>query len=1068
MVQTAVPIATLENTGSHWGVTGAASAHEALADASDASYVMSAGHASAVLRLSMGALLRPHVRATAFAFTVRWALTAGAFATPPVVRLLDDATEEWVRVYATASLTAPAVGSPADATYTIPSNLIRGHRSDGGVYDFGDTGVEIQAPNGASGGAELRVYRAFEELEDVYPFSTQTTDIRVQRTGSVWEIVDVAGAIPGGSGTWTTAPQLGEVLDSANVGATAVYLAGFLPSSGTLPKVIGIKSGTPQIGGFTLNGNNFTSKPSAFWKSGTVSSPGAIKMIDKLLIRSEATGSSVRAEITTPFIQPLGPSGNHTIDLGWISFESVRFYRSSGSNYAIQVPDEARSEETLLGCYDCHFTGPGNFGGTFEMKTAYRGGYIGIDFIDCQQGSTEEHNFYHSGPTQDSQILRCKNEVSTVFYPAHPLPDTVNGGKRIGRTGNQVVGRTNKCAGGGQGPPAHETLLVEDCTFDWANFTEDSSALTYDKTLGDIIVRRVDLPNCGGGFFLAWCPATPSQQGVVHGMHLEAKTGALGQFTSMPWTGSCSGAGQWGGPQTPQSIPQSGFVSGIGDVVIEDLSGVSTSGSPPIRTGGCKSVLVVRGDLSNTTKVPKIHAYPWGEVSNVWKWSASGAGPFEDLDFRFEVPASAASITAYYNAGTSGGLSNLMGFGAADNSANNTGGAGNTVLDARLTATQINGLTVGGSQAWPPWSQRMDWPGMSSNIPGIRFGGLFPNMSPPTDYGIWKNAIYDPGKNTFTPQTLEHVAGDGAWANGVASEVLMLGDSFTVTDVPGLGIVLHAPEMTGDPFVVEMVARRGHIELEGATAGGTMDPFTVKSAPQGLVSGPVMFPFTIAARPAVGYLFLPRTLDRFDVEIVTKRGHITFPGTVGGTMDPFVVEAAPGPLTIGPMMTGETFSVLDEFLDGSLAAVTPLTSSGWAGASSKVRRALGDLIGRPFDLGIQYDNDGANRFNTGLWCRLSVQHRATRRSTATGLSAGGVATGVIHRTGDMIAQLFAPIVEGDGGLLAIADVIEKNLRSVTIEGVTYHVPSTERVGRTSDNRWWQVNTTVPFSFVQEI
>lgn len=1015
-------------------MVGAASEHAALSDASDSSYVTSAGHASAVLRLQMGQLLRPHVRATAFALTVRWALTAGAFSTAPVVRMLDYSSEEWVRIYATATLAPPAVGSPVDSTYSVPSNLIRGHHKDGGVRDFGDGGIEIQAPNGASGGAQLRVYRVFEELEDVYPYAAQSNDIRVQRTGATWQVVDVAGAIPGGLGTWTTAPQLGETLDSSNVIATAIYLAGFLPNAGTAGKVIGFAPGLPQMGGPTINGGNLTSKPSAFWKTGTVSSPGVLKMIDNLLLRSEDASAANRADVLTPFIQPVGPNGDHSVDLGWISFESVRLFRSSGQNYAIQVPDEARSENTLLGLYDCHLTGSGNFGsggGTFEMKTAYRGGYISIDFIDCQVGSTEEHNFYHSGPNQNSQILRCRNETSTVFYPAHPLPDTVNGGKRIGRTGNQVVGRANKCAEGGQGPPAHETLLVEDCEFEYTAFTSgQESALTYSGCGADIIARRVALPNAGGGLFLAWVPATPAQPGIVHGFHL----GGLGQFTSNPWSGSCGGSGQWGGTPTPSSIPQSGFVHAMGDVVIEDLSG-GGGAEQAIRTGGCESVLVIRSKdaIDNTSSTPKIHAYPWGKVGSTWKWSSSGAGPFEDIDFRFEVPASAASVTAYYADGSSGSLSNLMGFGAGNNPANNTGGAGGSSLDTRLTTTQVDGLTVGGATAWPPWNQRMDWPGISSEISGIRFGGLYPNLSPPADYGPWKNAIYDPGKNTCTPQTIQHVGGVGSWSSGAQTSIEMQASTpIRIMVRPQVGSLFAPPDM--------------------------------------VASNPII----IRVNPLGGYLFLPNVIaNPIQIKVRPKRGHLTFSGAGGSieaTIDPLtiLVKSKRGNVFFSPEMTASnpiTIRVTPQ--PGFISAVAPLTSGGWASASSVVRRSFYNLIGRGFSIGVQYDNDGVNVFPSGRWCRLSVQHRATRRLMGTGIG-GGVATGTVNRTGDMIAQLFAPIIEGDGFLLELANHIESSLRSVTLEGVTFHVPSTERIGRTPDDRWWQVNTTVPFSFVVEV
>lgn len=1134
MVQTATPTGTLENTGSHWATVGHSSEWAALADASDSSYVTSAGHASAVLRLQLSALLRPHVRATTYDLVIRWRYTAGTFSTPPVVRLLDDASEEWVRVYHTAAPTAPVAGSFATATFAITPALIRGHRSNGGVYDFGDTGIEIQAPNGASGGAVLQIARVYTELEDVYPYSTQTNDIRVQRTGSTWQVVDVAGAITGGLGTWTNAPQLGEVLDNQNVVATAIYLAGFLPGAGTTAKVIGFAPGLPGMGGISLYGDDFVNKGNCYWKAGTVNSPGALKRIDRLLLRSESTTSAGRAQIATSTITPVGPFNNHDIDLGFIGFQSIRFYRfggPSGPNYAISSPDEARSELALLGLYDCHLTGDGDSGpgSEYEMKTAYRGGYIGIDFMDCKAGTTWEHNYYHSGPTRDSQILRCENVPSTTFYTAHPLPDTNNGGVRCGRTFNQVVGRPNKCAQGGQGPPAQGTHLIEDCVGDWANFIEDSSALTYACCLADIVVRRVDLPNCGGGLVLCWAPATPAQPGIVHGFHLNSKTGDLGQFAHSPWSGSCGGAGQWGGAAAPVSVPQSGFVYHTGDVVIEEISGDSTSNSSAIRTGGCKSVLIVRGILSNTTKSPRVWSFPWNEVNNVFKWSSSGAGPWADLDVRFEVPASAASITAYYGVGTSGTpvLSNLMGYGSPGNPLNNTGGAGliQGTLASRLTAAQINGLTVGGAQVFPPWAQPM-----AVESSGMRIGGLFPNMTAPTDYGPWKNAIFDPGKNTFTPQSLEHAAGDGEWLNGTASSVEMVGTpAARILVEPERGSLFPSPEMACDtPAVIRLnpsigylflpetmnaarvtiSPKRGHIEIEGGATEvhGTMDTAVIRLVAK---RGDVIFTPTmtgdaavvgieakrghltfegaggsveLVADPAVvrilplggGLFFSPEMTasNAAVIEIKPKRGHLTVEGagtSIEVTMDPAVIRLNPelGSLFFSPFMTGDSARIHLVPQEGLLLNTAPLMSTGWAGASSKVRRALGDLIARPFSLGIQYDNDGANKFNTGRWCRLSVQHRTTKRSTATGLS-GGVATGVIQRTGSMIAQLFAPIVEGDGELLAIAEFVESNLRSVTIEGVTYHVPSTERVGRTSDNLWWQVNTTVPFSFLQEI
>ena len=708
-----------------------------------------------------------------------------------------------------------------------------------------------------------------------------------------------------------------------------------------------------------------------------------------------------------------------------------------------------------------------------ECKQNIRCGYLSFDIIDCRFCSSSEHGAYHSGPRQDGQLIRTENVASSSLWPEHPSPDTVSGGVRGGRTFNQVVGRASYCAAGGHGPPAQGTWLVEDITARNYSVGNNVGTLTYVGILSDVIIRRANFIG-GKGLILFWVDmgvsqsTPPASKGHHH---------SLGQFSGVQWTNSCSiGGGNKGAVSgavpAPDSLPASSIAHAQGNVVIEGITGSGATTDIPIRTGGCESVTIRNclGLLGASSKTPYIHASYWARPTTKWVWFGYG-GPYRDKDFRFEVPPG-ETVSSYYGTATGASLSDLMAYASPSNVNNNTGGAGTGVNDARLTGDQIDSLVPGGAE-WPLFAQNMDYGNpLPNSMNGKSIGGIFPSMTAPEDYGPWKDAIYDPGYNTHTPHRLEHTTGSATW--GDAS-----------------GVFLSSLE----PVEIQIESKRGDIQFPLGLVAASPVQIEIESK-RGFLASPVQLlgdSVTLEIDPPdASHILVPMGGGVSTVEIASKRGHLSFGGVspIEMTGDPsemlvmpaagyikfapemvsdgtIQIEIAPGGGVFGPMLLAG--SVLVEVSLQSMFSNTaaPLTAGGWSGNSSKVREEFRTRVAVPYSLTVQFDNEATQAIGNQRWARAQVIHASTSRLRQNSIRTTR-AGGMVRRGGLLLVQIFAPITEGDGDLLAIADFVEDSMRSTTLDGVTYHVPSTERVGRTQDGKWWQVNVQVPFSFVMEI
>lgn len=131
----------------------------------------------------------------------------------------------------------------------------------------------------------------------------------------------------------------------------------------------------------------------------------------------------------------------------------------------------------------------------------------------------------------------------------------------------------------------------------------------------------------------------------------------------------------------------------------------------------------------------------------------------------------------------------------------------------------------------------------------------------------------------------------------------------------------------------------------------------------------------------------------------------------------------------------------------------------WADIAKTCRNKYNLLIEEPESLPTQFDNvefikpDPQDR--SVKWARLQILEGDTRQATL------GSGTANRYRTpGIMLVSLFVPAGVGDGKQRELADVISSKFRSVTYDGVVFHTPRINPIGR--DGEWYQVNVTCPF------
>ena len=103
---------------------------------------------------------------------------------------------------------------------------------------------------------------------------------------------------------------------------------------------------------------------------------------------------------------------------------------------------------------------------------------------------------------------------------------------------------------------------------------------------------------------------------------------------------------------------------------------------------------------------------------------------------------------------------------------------------------------------------------------------------------------------------------------------------------------------------------------------------------------------------------------------------------------------------------------------------------------------------------IHYDNVGAAPPDGEPWVRLTIEHGDGEQ----------VSIGAARRwrqTGTVRVQVFAPVGEGGGEALAIADDVASVFRGVSEPGVRFAAPGLTRVG--PGRRWYELQVAVPWT-----
>jgi hypothetical protein len=104
---------------------------------------------------------------------------------------------------------------------------------------------------------------------------------------------------------------------------------------------------------------------------------------------------------------------------------------------------------------------------------------------------------------------------------------------------------------------------------------------------------------------------------------------------------------------------------------------------------------------------------------------------------------------------------------------------------------------------------------------------------------------------------------------------------------------------------------------------------------------------------------------------------------------------------------------------------------------------------------VLYDNMTVEPPDSGLWVRFSVETSFSEQ-THFGHEIR------LRKYGDATASIYAPVGEGDGAALELADDIRLLFRDVAVNSVVFLQPRIERSGR--EQRWWKINVVCPFYY----
>ena len=127
----------------------------------------------------------------------------------------------------------------------------------------------------------------------------------------------------------------------------------------------------------------------------------------------------------------------------------------------------------------------------------------------------------------------------------------------------------------------------------------------------------------------------------------------------------------------------------------------------------------------------------------------------------------------------------------------------------------------------------------------------------------------------------------------------------------------------------------------------------------------------------------------------------------------------------------------------------------WSAMANTIRSRFKTQIATPESLITQYDNHSLDNPDNEIWCRLTIKSGETTQE-----SIGSPSSNRDRTDGVMIAQLFAPIGNGDGDLRELAETIRAAFKRVTESGVTFRTPKIKEIGRVGKE--WQINVDCPF------
>lgn len=131
---------------------------------------------------------------------------------------------------------------------------------------------------------------------------------------------------------------------------------------------------------------------------------------------------------------------------------------------------------------------------------------------------------------------------------------------------------------------------------------------------------------------------------------------------------------------------------------------------------------------------------------------------------------------------------------------------------------------------------------------------------------------------------------------------------------------------------------------------------------------------------------------------------------------------------------------------------------GHTEVAEAIRDRFTDQVATPNSLTVHHDNAPPTALKSA-WYRLRVEPQTTTL-VGTGGSARRYRTEGVTRV-----ELYAPLTQGDGALLAVADAIVTAFRGVRLSSPDLHFRVPRIVGQsTRSDAWFQRTMEIPFWF----